>query len=353
MNRKPLRVAIAGCGSIATTKHLPFWRELAMEDRVTIAAVCDLDRDRAQACKDAFGAEAAYTDYDTMLEDAKLDIVDVCTHNRLHSPFSIAALNGGCHVLVEKPMAMTAKEAADMVDTVHATGRKLMVAQHMRFEAHAEKLKAVIDTGELGNIYTARAYWLRRRGIPGWGKFHIADESLGGPLIDIGVHLMDLCLWLMGSPKPVAASGQVYRMFGDREDLVNAGWDIRYPRSEFDVEDFATALIRFENGVTMNAEFSWAANIPQETLGVHVLGDKAGVSTSPLGIYGAKHGTLTRTTFDWLPEQEGHRGEIRHFTECVEEDLPVRVQPEESLYIQKIIDAIYRSSEAGRELPIE
>jgi predicted dehydrogenase len=228
----------------------------------------------------------------------------------------------------------------------------LMVAQHMRFEAVAEKLKAVVERGELGQIYTASARYLRRRGIPGWGTFHLKKESLGGPLIDIGVHVMDLCVWLMGCPKPVAASGKVYRMFGDRPDLCNGDWGEPYPPKEFDVEDHAVAFVRFEKGITMHVDCSWAANIPAEYGSVSVLGDKAGISTEPLGVYGYDNGTLTSEKFDWLPRQEGHRMEIRHFTECIEKNLPVRVQPQESLRIQKIIDAIYESSVKNKEILI-
>jgi len=229
-----------------------------------------------------------------------------------------------------------------------------MVAQHMRFEGASEQLKSVVETGELGQIYTATARYLRRRGIPGWGKFHIAKESLGGPLIDVGVHVMDLCLWLMGFPKPVAVSGKVYRMFGDRPDLCNARHGVPYPLSEFDVEDYATALVRFENGLTMNVDCSWAANIPVDNqVNISVLGDKAGICTEPLGVYGYDKNALTTKRFDWIPKPEGHRAAYIHFLECVEKDLPVRVQPAESLIVQKIIDAIYESSKKNREILIK
>jgi len=258
-------------------------------------------------------------------------------------------------VLVEKPMAMNAAECKAMIEASKKAKTKLMVAQHMRFESPAEKLKRVIERGELGTIYSARSFWLRRRGIPGWGKFHLRKESLGGPLIDIGVHMMDLAVWLMGCPKPVAASGKVYTMFGDRPDLVNASWGRPYPPKEFDVEDHATAFVRFENDLTMSAEFSWAANIHEEQMGIQILGDKAGVCNNPLGVYGYdfENDVLTSTKFDWIGAQEGHRMEIRHFTECLEKGLPVRVQPDESLRIQKIIDAIYESSKKNKEIVIK
>ncbi|MFP4191108.1 MAG: Gfo/Idh/MocA family protein, partial [Candidatus Hydrogenedentota bacterium] len=260
MTNPPLRVAVVGCGDVARKHHLPNWKELVGEGRVTLAAVCDAEPDRAALCRDEFEAVKAFSSYETLLEEGAYDIIDICTQNRLHCPMTIEALKTGAHVLVEKPMAMNTGEARQMVKAAEKASGKLMVAHHKRFEEGAEQLKAVVEAGELGEIYTAKSFWLRRRGIPGWGRFHIAEESLGGALIDIGVHMLDLCIWLMGSPKPVAASGKVYRMFGDREDLVNGEWGVPYDVSEFDVEDYATARLDFNGGAAVDLTCSW--NLP-------------------------------------------------------------------------------------------
>ncbi|NUM54610.1 MAG: Gfo/Idh/MocA family oxidoreductase [Candidatus Hydrogenedentes bacterium] len=353
MAKMKLRVGVIGVGAIADEKHLPNWQELEAEGRVELIGVCDIVSERAHEMAAKYGARVVHTDYKKMLADDKYDIIDVCTQNRHHAPITIASLKAGAHVIVEKPMAMNSAECRAMIQAAETNKRKLMVAQFMRFEPDSEKLKEVIDAGRLGTIYSANATYLRRRGIPGWGKFHIAKESLGGPLIDIGVHVLDLAIWLMGCPKPIAASGKVYRMFGDREDLCNAEWGEPYDRKEFDVEDYASAYVRFERDITLTMEVSWAANIENERSGVSILGDKAGISTSPLGLYGYENRSLTTTRFDWLPPQSGHRMEIRHFTECVERNRPVRVKPEESLRVQQIIDAIYESSRTNAEVPIK
>jgi predicted dehydrogenase len=352
MAKKKLRVGVIGVGGIARDQHMPYWQQLGQEGRVELIGSCDLIKERAELGVSKFGARKAYLNYKQMLREADCDIIDVCTQNRWHCPITVAALETGAHVLVEKPMAMSAKECEQMIAAAKKAKRKLMVAQHLRFEPAHERLKEIVESGQLGEIYTAHARYLRRRGIPGWGKFHIRKESLGGPLIDIGVHAIDLCVWLMGCPKPIAASGKVYRKFGDRPDLENGEWGRGYPPAEFDVEDFATALVRFEGGITMVAECSWAANIPEEIGEVSVLGDKAGISTSPLGVFGYMNGALTTTKLDWVSNEDGHRREIRHFVACLEKNLPVRVQPEESFRIQKIIDAIYESSKKNREVPI-
>lgn len=352
MGKAPLRVGVIGVGGIARAGHLPSWKELQDEGRIDLAAVCDVVPGRAEEVKAEYGAGAAYTDFEKMLRDETLDIVDICTQNRFHCPVAVAALEAGNHVLVEKPIAMNVAEAEKMIAAANTAGVKLMVAQHFRFESGYEKLHEVASSGALGQIYHANAVMLRRRKIPGWGRFHVKKESLGGPVIDIGVHVLDLVMWFMKFPRPVAVSASVHRMFGDRHDLVEGEWACPYPREEFDVEDYAAALIRFENDLTMHFEVSWAANIPDDQVQVRVLGDRAGISTQPLAVYGYDSTALTTTTFDWMPPKKGWREEIRHFTQCVEEDQPVRVQPGESLKVQQIIDAIYASAEQRKEVPI-
>ncbi|MCK5739887.1 Gfo/Idh/MocA family oxidoreductase [bacterium] len=349
---KKLKVGVIGSGGIAQGTHLPAWQELEAEGRVELTALCDINESIVTAAAKKFGAKKTFTDYAKMLELEDFDIIDVCTPNKYHFPATIAAFEANANVLVEKPIAMNVAEAEKIIAASKSAGKVLMVAQHERFKAENEAIKAAIERGELGEIYTSTARYMRRRGIPGWGKFHIKEWSLGGPLIDLGVHCMDLCCWLMGFPKAVAASGKVYRKFGDRADLCNAAWGRPFSPKEFDVEDYAVAFVRFENDATMLLETSWAANIPEDYMGVSILGDKAGVSTNPAAIYGASENSLTTTKFDWVANQQPHRMEIRHFVECLEKDLPVRVKPSESLQIQKIIDAIYTSSEENREIII-
>ncbi len=351
MSRKPLRVGVVGVGAIAQGQHLPHWQNLAKDGRIELAAVCDVVPERAEEVAQRFGARQVFSDYATMLASG-LDIVDVCTQNRLHCPVTLAALKAGAHVLVEKPMAMNAREARKMVETAAQHRRKLMVAQHMRFQSDSEYLKGMVEQGCLGDIYTAKANYLRQRGVPGWGRFHIGKESLGGPLIDVGVHILDLCLWWMGFPKAVAASGKVYRCFGDRPVFCNKDWPTPYDRKEFDVEDYATAFIRFEGGKTLILETSWAANLPQDIHNIWLLGDQGGLTQFPPATYHDCGQGLTSTRADWLPRVDPYRAEIEHFLGCVVQDTPVRVQPAESLQVQQIIDAIYASSMQDKEVRI-
>jgi predicted dehydrogenase len=141
-------------------------------------------------------------------------------------------------------------------------------------------------------------------------------------------------------------------MFGDRPDYVAGPVPRGYPADEFDVEDYAVGMVRFENHATMLVEVSWAVNGP-DRMHVSVFGDRAGVSTNPPSLYGYDESTVTTTAYEGLGNERPHRRLIRHYTECIEHDLPVIVQPEQSLAIQKVIDAIYRSSEENREIAID
>jgi predicted dehydrogenase len=353
MADKKLKVGLIGVGSVAQLFHMDPWKELEAEGVVDVAGVCDIIPERVEMVAKKWEVPKTYTNYKTMLKQGDFDIIDICTQNRLHCSMTLDALKAGANVLCEKPMAMNSKEGQKMIAAAKECKRKLMVAQNMRFESANERIKAIIERGDLGEIYFGEAQYLRRRGIPGWGKFHIKRESAGGPLIDIGVHMLDLIIWLMGSPKPLSATGHVSRKFGDREDLCNKDWGVPYPPKEFDVEDHAVAFIRLDNGIALNLEVSWAANIPRDIQGLRILGDKAGITTDPLTISSAIGNSLTSMQYDWLPEQEGHRMEIRHITECVRHGLPVRVKPQESLRVQQILDAIYVSSSKGKEVAIK
>jgi predicted dehydrogenase len=353
MAEKKLKVGMIGVGSVAQLFHLDHWKELEAEGAVELAAVCDIIPERVEMVAKKWEVSKTYTNYKTMLKQGDFDIIDICTQNRLHCSMTIDALKTGANVLCEKPMAMNSKEGEKMIAAAKENKRKLMVAQNMRFESAHERIKAIIERGDLGEIYFAEAQYLRRRGIPGWGKFHIKRESAGGPLIDIGVHMLDLMIWLMGSPKPLSVTGHVSRKFGDREDLCNKEWGVPYPPKEFDVEDHAVAFIRLDGGIALNIEVSWAANIPRDIQGLRILGDKAGITTNPLTISSFAGNSLTSTQYDWLPEEESHRMEIRHMVECVRDGLPVRVKPQESLRIQQILDAIYASSKKGKEVAIK
>jgi predicted dehydrogenase len=237
-----------------------------------------------------------------------------------------------------------------MVEAARKSGKKLMVAQNHRSGSSSVALKKFIDAGELGEMYFCKVIATRRRGIPSWGVFTQKDKQGGGPMIDIGVHMIDLALWLLGHPQPTAASGQCYTKFGTREGLFGmwGPWDTK----NYTVEDFAVGLIRFANGSTMYIESSFAANIEHDVLNVQILGTEGGCELSPLKVYKEERQTLLDISPVFLPNVNTYQAECRAFVESIIHNTEPPITGEQALMTTKIIDAIYESSDKGKEVPI-
>ena len=343
-----LKIAIVGAGFATHVVHLPGYSGVQQP----VAAICDLDRERAQALADQYGIPNVYTEWRELLERERPDVVSVCLPNVLHRELTIAALESGAHVLCEKPLATSVAEAHEMFDAARKAGRLLMAAQHMRFEAPARAVKRVIDGGALGEIYHAEANALRRFGIPTWGLFHQRSASVGGPLFDIGVHMLDQTMWLIGNPRPVRVSAVTQRRFGHRPEIAAAlrnTWD----PEKFDVEDFAIAFVRFESGADLILRTSWAAHIEQNQFGAVILGTEGGVTTNPPALYHLRNGLLANEEFRNLRERSTYELQARAFLQAVRGEREPLVTEDETLNVQRIMNAAYRSAEEGREVEVE
>ena len=348
MARK-IRLGFIGTGGIAKNAHMTSLKNI--ED-IELVAVSDINRETAQAASDMFeGKPKVYTDYKEMLKNEKLDAVDVCTPNLYHKQPSIDALNAGLHVIVEKPIAMSAKEAQAMCQAASKNERKLMVAQCQRFRPDVQLLKKMIDAGELGDIYYSRVWALRRRGVPAWGVFIEKDKQGGGPMIDIGVHMLDMALYLMGHPKPVAVSGQCYTKFGTRKGVFNpwGEWDPK----KYTVEDYAAGFVRFDNGATLSIEASFAANIKKDELNVTLLGTEGGSDMDPFRIYKERHQRIIVEEPTMLPQVNTYEAELREFFAAIRENRDPLVTGEQALMTQQILDGVYESSQKGKEILIK
>jgi len=345
---KTVNVGIIGTGGIATNQHMP---ALEKQPDVKILAVCDVNEESANKAAERFNVPHVFADYKKLLEMSEIDAVHVCTPNFLHMPPTVEALNAGKHVIVEKPIARNAVEGAQMVEAARKNNKKLMVAQNMRFDGGSQTLKRIIDAGELGEIYFARVHALRRRGIPSWGVFTDKEKQGGGPLIDIGVHILDLTLFLMGHPKPITCSGQAFTKIGNTPGHVGVWgpWDYK----NYTVEDYAAGFVRLENGASLVIESSFAANIGEDRFTSALLGTKGGAETSPLKIFGEQHGTLLDITPVHVPKVSSYEGEVRGFYDAIQNDTEPPVTGEQALNVMKILDGIYTSSETGREVVIE
>lgn len=351
-------IGIIGFGGIAKGAHAPGYRRIP--DQCEILAVADILPERcAEATGPQWNIPLAFADYKKLLEMPEIDAVSVCTPNYVHMQPTLDAFAAGKHVLCEKPMAINAGEAKQMIEGSKQAGKQLQIGYNMRFGSGPQSLKRSMEAGVLGEVYHAQARAMRRRGVPNWGVFTEKDKQGGGPLIDIGVHITDMTLWLMGHPKPVAASGQTYTKFGTREGVLGmwGAWDPK----KYTVEDFAVGLIRFEDGRTMSLHSSFIANLDKERFDTHLYGTGAGVfldaNSNQFTIFREEFGTLTDATPGWLPRVESSHGEeIKVFVQAVKEGRPVAelgaATGEQALMVTQIMDAIYASSEQGKEVTI-
>ena len=352
-----LRAAIIGCGGISRC-HMAGYK--ALSDRVDVVACCDIDLPKAKRYAEEFGipADAVYEDYNEMMAKETLDLVSVTTWNAAHCGATIAALKGGANVICEKPMAMNAIEAQAMLDTGKETGKVLQVGFVRRFGGDADTVLAFSKAGALGDIYYAKATYLRRSGFPG-GWFGDLAYSGGGPLIDLGVHVMDLVRYLSGLPKPVQAFGVTYKNLGNnRASGGEQAWAASTAASKYkyDVEDFTSAMIRFDSGLTMLMEASFNLNIAHDTGNIELMGTKGGLSFSPkFEIYTDMAGRFINiapqgnTGFDFT---RAFNDEIRGFVDAAEGKAPCRAPAEDGVILMKMIDAIYESARTGKAVDI-
>ena len=352
---KKIRIGIIGNGGICKGSHVPTY---VKDDRVEVVGVCDIIEERAQYLKDEFFPDAkVYTDYKELLKDETIDSVDICTPNYLHSIIAVDAFKAGKHVFCEKPDAVNVEEVLKMKKASEDAGKMLMVMRNNRFVGASQYAKKYIDKGNMGEIYAARCGWQRRRGIPGKGGwFTTKAQSGGGPLIDLGVHMIDLAIWLMGNPTPVAVSGNAYCKFADNDnsDSVNSDFGDKNAEGTFDVEDLAMGMIRFDNGAVLQIEFSWASNIKSERRFVELRGTKAGLTweNDELEIYTEEDGQLLDIKPAGNLTNKGHHNNLTHYIDILSNGGEPCFTPQQGVDMVKILCAIYESAKTGKEVAL-
>ncbi len=305
-----------------------------------------------------FGAtyqpEKSFGDYRELLQDPKLKGAIICLPNFLHFPASLAALQAGKHVFCEKPPTLNAAEMKMLEEEAKKRGLTYFFGRQFRFTPAMRAAKRLVEEGRLGEIYHAKATWVRSRGIPqgigGW--FTEKKRSGGGALIDIGVHALDSVWYLMGTPRPVSVSAQVFRNF---EHLVSD--------PVFDVEDSAYAFIRFENGAVVQLETSWAANLPddipmgqvfgRESNNSIVYGTKGTLRLKPLTLFEDHAGALVTTPIELAEEGDSFELQLRNFIDAIEGRAEPINNAKQGVELMEMLDAIYASSASGREVMID
>lgn len=354
---KKVRIALIGAGNIANT-HIDAYKQL---NNVEIAAICDIDEERLNQTADKFGIANRYTSVKAMLEAEKdLDGADVCVWNCNHAECTIAALNAGLHVLCEKPMAYNADEGVEMLECAKKNNKLLMIGFVTRYAPETFVVKDYIDNGYVGDIYLAKAQYVRRHGNPG-GWFSDRSRSGGGPVIDLGVHVIDRARYLMGRPMPVSVYAATFDMLGRRDHLkTNVGWIPKgaTPEDVCDVEDYGVALIRFDNGSVIQLETSYSVNGDGAGNGLKLYGTKGGFTT------GGSQLTLYTEVNDYLADIKIETKNLKNsrpmfveemalFVEAIEKGDISTDSAEDGVAVMKILDAIYESGETGHEVIIK
>lgn len=365
MKESRLRVAVIGAGMIANKAHIPAY--LSMPDKVSLVAISDNVAESAQAAAGLHGIPRWFTDAGQMLKEMKPDLVSVCTPNMFHADFIRLALAEGAHVLCEKPLALTWRETKALFDLAAAEGRMLMACQTMRCGEEYLAAKELVDTGVLGPVYFAEFSAIRRRGIPKWGMFHRKEANGGGCLCDLGVHMIDAALWLMGCPafEAISGSSAAYIAHGESgvvTSLAESGAPAgvtrmrQYDPNEFQVEEFAAGTIRFQGGLIMNFKTSWALNLPPQ-FGLSLAGVKGGLSLPELKLYsvlGRYQADITPRVFKEGPHQQqpfaGHFHLLANACDHLLFGKERMVTPAETLAVAAIIDGFYLSAAQNREV---
>lgn len=351
-----IKVAVIGCGTIANSAHIPAYLK---NPDVEIKYFCDIIPEKAQAAVEKYGCGTAVADYHDILGDPELDAVSVCTHNDLHSIISIDFMKAGKHVLCEKPAARILSEALKMQEVAHETGKILNIGVCNRFGSAVNHIKDIIDAGELGEVYHVYASFRAYRSIPGiGGDFTRKAASGGGALIDWGVHYIDLILYCCGEPKPVTVSGEAFCKLGkDIKNYVYTGmWaeDTRDVNGVYDVDDSVVGIVRTE-GPVISFNGAWAQNIAESETFIDFIGTKGGIRLQYCGdfkLYSVKDGMLTATETSYR-KNNFYEAEIESFVNCIRTGEHNQAYIDYAVETSRIMQAVYDSSEAHKEITIE
>ncbi len=344
---KKLRVGVIGLGM--GRSHIDGYQK---HPQAELVAIADTDTARLEKIGAERGIASRYTSALKMIQRENLDIVSVVTPNKFHKPLTLAAFKAGCHVLCEKPMAMNAAEAREMLAASRKARKRLMINFSYRFTDQSWALKKEVESGILGDIYFGRTIWHRRRGMPGFGGwFGTKALAGGGPLIDLGVHRLDLALWLMNYPKPEWVLGRTYNPI--------ASAIARRENKTFDVEDLAAGFITFTNGATLEVEASWAANIAErELMETRLLGTAGGLVQRNLNetydfeaeIYTERNGSNFDTRLH--PPTPRPPSAQAHFVDAILKGTPHIATGEEGLIVMQLLDALYESARKKKPVKI-
>ena len=351
-----IKVAVIGCGTIANSAHIPSYMN---NPDVEIKYFCDIIKERADAAVEKYKCGTAVVDYHDILSDPEIDAVSVCTPNRMHNIITIDFLKAGKNVLCEKPAARTLKEALEMQEAQHKYGKVLNIGVVNRFNAGVNKLREIIQSGELGEIYHIYVSFRAHRSIPGLGgAFTTKEIAGGGVLIDWGVHYLDIVMYCMDDPKPLTVSAKAFSKLG--VDMPNYVYESMWSEmtkdlnGTYDVDDFVTGFVRTE-GPTITFNGAWAQNIGVSETYIDFIGTKGGARLqygSDFTVYTTACGTLVNFKPKFTPNAH-FQNEIDSFVRCIKtgEKLPSHI--DKAIITARMMQAMYDSSDANREIVLD
>ncbi|MGI8868829.1 MAG: Gfo/Idh/MocA family protein [Mycobacteriales bacterium] len=353
-----LRVGVIGLGFAGHT-HLKSYLQVP---GVEVVGLAGLETERLHQLGTEHKIPYLHEHWEDLLAHEDIDVISVGTPTFLHAPITIAALESGRHVLSEKPIAENAAAGVAMVQAAHRAGRVLQVAFNHRRRGDVATLHRYVEAGALGDIYHAKASWLRRNGIPGAGSwFTNLKMAGGGPLIDLGVHMLDMALYLLGEPKVLAVSAATYSELGPQGRGASPYSAKQVVGSAYEVEDLGTAFLRLSGGATLLLEASWATYRESGDLyGVTLFGNDGGAEIrsknygweDTLRIYRDENGVPVETRPE-VPRGEGHLAVVRSFVEAIQSGDWKGHDGAEGLVRARVIEACYASAREGREVPVD
>ena len=345
-----INVAVIGAGAIGVD-HIASFQS---HPSARVVALAETSPERGADAAKKFGLPEVVRDYRVLLARTDIDVISIALPNYLHAPVALDALRAGKHVVIDKPIATNARDAARLAAEAKKRKRHLLIGQNNRFLPEVQAAKQFIERGVLGDVYHAKTAWSRRSGIPRIGSWFTQKKFAGGGCTyDIGVHALDRCLYLMGEFDAASVSGQTYAQFGPRGRGEGTwGKSEIDPKRPFDVDDLCVALIKLKSGRTVLLEASWAAHqaVPDFN-GTQIFGTEAGLLLPPLQLFRpTDHGYSVESIKPGPPLVNPNR--MVHFVDCLLGKAKLFIKPAESVAVQKILDAIYLSAKSGREVRI-
>lgn len=334
---REFRVGLLGTGAIAQVVHLPL---LSQMKGAKLHAICDVDYPKAAALGSRFGIPKTERRDEAVFEDPDIDCVVISTPSHLHESQVIAALEAGKHVLVEKPLALTAEGATRVLKVAEKTDRALMVALNNRYRPDALAMKPFATGGELGKLFFAKAGWLNRKVRivrPTWR--HRRNSAGGGALMDLGLQILDLALWMLDYPGFDRVVAQLHGGEG------------------IEVEDSAAVLFTKDGGLTLSLEVTWSNFGQRDRHYLQLLGSHGAASLSPLAVFKEiEHGLLDLTP--QLPVGQGnpytasYRQQLRHFLDVCSGERE-RELPYDQAELMRLLAVAYQSAAEGREVRMD